>query len=151
MTLHSLSTGRYRILPELRRIQKEYGYLDRNELKRFSRNSGVPLYRLQAVASFFPHFRLAPATSVTVKVCRDTACHLAGAASTLEDLRLLASDGVLVEGVSCLGRCDRAPAVCIAVCQAPGEAPEQEFYYLGRRSRKPIMTRAGRATHHAAG
>lgn len=130
MTLSSLSTGRYRILPELRRIQKEYGYLDRDELKRFSRNSDVPLYRLQAVASFFPHFRLAPATGVTVKVCRDTACHLAGAASTLEELCLLASDGVRVEGVSCLGRCDRAPAVCIAVHQEP----EHELFYLGRKT-----------------
>src|ERR1019366_2086806 len=121
MTLSSLSTGRYSILPELRRIQEKHGYLDRDELKRFSKSSGIPLYRLQAVASFFPHFRLTPAPAVTVKVCRDTACHLAGAASTLEDLRLLASDGVGVEGVSCPGRCDRPPAVCIG-----------EFHYLGR-------------------
>jgi formate dehydrogenase beta subunit len=140
MTLHSLSTGRYRILPELRRIQGKHGYLDRNELKRFSSDSGIPLYRLHAVASFFPHFRLTPAPAVTVKVCRDTACHLAGAASTLEQLGSLESkeEGkeVRVEGVSCLGRCDRAPAVCIAVHQAPGEAPaqEREFYYLGRNT-----------------
>ena len=140
MALNSLSTGRYRILPELRRIQEKHGYLDRDELKRFSKDSGIPLYRLQAVASFFPHFRLTPAPAVTVKVCRDTACHLAGAASTLAQLGSLEckEEGkeVRVEGVSCLGRCDRAPAVCIAVHQAPDgdSAPEHEFYYLGRNT-----------------
>lgn len=112
----------------MRRIQEKYGYLNRDELNRFSTKSGIPRYRLQEVASFFPHFRLTPATGVTVKVCRDTACHLAGAESTLERLGSLERKEVSVEGVSCLGRCDRAPAVCIAI----HEAPQREYYYLGR-------------------
>jgi NADH:ubiquinone oxidoreductase subunit F (NADH-binding)/NADH:ubiquinone oxidoreductase subunit E len=128
MTLTSLSTGEFRLLPELRRIQDKHGYLDRNELERFSRNSGIPLSRLQAVASFFPHFRLTPAPAVTVRVCRDLACHLAGAAPVLHELGSMGGKEVRVEGVSCLGRCDRAPAVCIAAGHA------HEFYYLGRNA-----------------
>jgi NADH:ubiquinone oxidoreductase subunit F (NADH-binding)/NADH:ubiquinone oxidoreductase subunit E len=128
MTLTSLSTGEFRILPELRRIQDKHGYLDRNELERFSRNSGIPLYRLQAVASFFPHFRLTPALRVTVRVCRDLACHLAGAAEVLHELGSLEGKEARVEGVSCLGRCDRAPAVCLTAGHA------HEFYYLGRNT-----------------
>lgn len=145
MTPNSPSTRQIQILPAMRRIQGKYGYLDRNELERFSKDSGIPLYRLQEVASFFPHFRLTPAPAVTVRVCRDMACHLAGAASVLEHLGLLESEGVRIEGVSCLGRCDRAPAVCITLNQAPdrgkppdyrsrpgGQVKEHEFYYLGR-------------------
>ena len=139
-------SDRIQILPALRQIQDTYGYLSRKELTRFSKDSGIPLYRLQQVVSFFPHFRLIPAPAVTVRVCRDMACHLAGAASVLEQLLSMASERVGVEGVSCLGRCDRPPAVCIAVNRAPGpgdtpgrletgpQQHEREFYYLGRNA-----------------
>jgi NADH:ubiquinone oxidoreductase subunit F (NADH-binding) len=100
----------------------------------FSQDSGTPLYRLQEVASFFPHFRLTPAPQVTVKVCRDMACHLAGAGAALEQLRAIAGERVCVEGVSCLGRCDRPLAACVEVHQTrnQGGQEEHEFYYSGR-------------------
>src|SRR5579872_7030783 len=44
------------IVPALQRIQRKFGFLKREELERYSKESGVPLYRLQTVASFFPHF-----------------------------------------------------------------------------------------------
>jgi NADH:ubiquinone oxidoreductase subunit E len=119
MTQNSPSTGQLRILPALHRIQDRFGYLKRDALKQFSADSGIPLHRLQEVASFFSHFRLTSAPVVTVRVCRDMACHLAGAPSVLEDLGSLRSEGVHVEGVSWLGRCDRAPTVCIALNQTP--------------------------------
>ncbi len=148
MPLDPQSTGQFGIVPELRRIQDKYGYLHRDELKRFSRNSGIPRYRLQAVASFFPHFRLTPAMGVTVKVCRDTACHLAGAAATLEQLGSLEYKEICVEGVSCLGRCDRAPAVSVTVHQAP----QHEFHYLGRTAEelKRIVSACANGTASAA-
>src|SRR5215471_4021378 len=119
MTTSSSSPSAYhiRILPALRRIQDEFGYLNGNELRKFHKDSGIPLHRLQAVASYFPHFRLAPPPAVTVRVCRDMACHLAGSASLLGDLGSLSHQGLLVEGASCLGRCDRPPAVLIALHQ----------------------------------
>jgi NADH:ubiquinone oxidoreductase subunit F (NADH-binding)/NADH:ubiquinone oxidoreductase subunit E len=134
MTPNSTSTRQLRILPKLRQIQEQHGYLKREDLEEFSKDSGIPLYRLQEVASFFPHFRLTPARAVTVGVCQSLACHLAGAANTLEGLRSLECKDVGVEGVSCLGRCDRAPAVRIAVNddRTPGEVKEYEGYYLGR-------------------
>src|ERR1700732_4505364 len=129
-----LRTHRFQILPALRRIQNRYGYLNRQELVNFSQDSGTPLYRLQEVASFFPHFRLTPAPQVTVKVCRDMACHLAGAGAALEQLRAIAGERVCVEGVSCLGRCDRPLAACVEVHQTrnQGGQEEHEFYYSGR-------------------
>jgi NADH:ubiquinone oxidoreductase subunit F (NADH-binding)/NADH:ubiquinone oxidoreductase subunit E len=115
------------LVPALQRIQEEYGYLKKDALERFSAESGVPQYRLQAVASFFPHFQLSPPKKVVLRVCRDTTCHLAGSAAMLRELRTAAGEHVAVEGVSCLGRCDRAPAACIAM-QGAGH----EHYYLAR-------------------
>jgi NADH:ubiquinone oxidoreductase subunit F (NADH-binding)/NADH:ubiquinone oxidoreductase subunit E len=115
------------LLPALRRIQEEHGYLEPRALARYSEASGEPLYRLQEVAAFFPHFHLAPPRRITLRVCRDMACHMAGAADLMETAKSLAGEEVSVEGVSCLGRCDRAPALCVALARE-----EHARHYLGR-------------------
>ncbi len=108
------------IVQRLREIQNVHGYLPDRELGKLSRDTNTPLYKLQEVASFFPHFRQewSRPPFVEVKVCRDMACHLAGAAELLlgeDGLQPLTKDGkVHLEGTSCLGRCDRAPAVSIS-------------------------------------
>ena len=116
------------LVPALQKIQHEFGYLEHGALKEYSNSSGVPLYRLQAVASFFAHFQLTPPKKVTLRVCRDFSCHLAGSGKMLDELRSTAvGDQVAVEGASCLGRCDRAPSACVAII---GE--HDEHYYHGR-------------------
>jgi NADH:ubiquinone oxidoreductase subunit F (NADH-binding)/NADH:ubiquinone oxidoreductase subunit E len=129
----SPATYQVRILPELHRVQHEHGYLPAAELERFSQSSGIPLHRLNAVASFFPHFRTMPPPRVTLHVCRDMACHLAGSGEMLRELSAMNIDGqVEVKGVSCLGRCDRAPAACVALGKHGDAAGETELYYHGR-------------------
>ncbi|MEP6808976.1 MAG: NAD(P)H-dependent oxidoreductase subunit E, partial [Chthoniobacterales bacterium] len=114
------------VIPALQRIQHQFGYLKPEALQEFSRESGVPLYRLHAVASFYPLFQLTPPKPVTLRICRDMACHLAGSEEMIRELENM-SEHVAVQGVSCLGRCDRAPAACVAVTGA-----EHESYYLRR-------------------
>jgi NADH:ubiquinone oxidoreductase subunit F (NADH-binding)/NADH:ubiquinone oxidoreductase subunit E len=124
-----------RILPELQRVQHEYGYLEPAALERFSRSSGIPLYRIHAVASFFPHFRRAPAPRVTLRVCRDMACHMNGSGKMLADLARLAAPGrVEIEGVSCLGRCDAAPAACMALHDGAGGSVHGAEHYFHAES-----------------
>src|SRR4051812_17293059 len=115
------------LVPALHRIQQQFGYLKREALEEFSVQTGVPLYRLQAVASFFPHFQLTPPKKVTLTICRDLSCHLAGSGTILKELNGLVNEDVAVEGASCLGRCDRAPAACVAL-QGSGH----EHFYHGR-------------------
>src|SRR3954462_2015584 len=115
------------LIPALHRIQQQFGYLKREALQQFSEESGVPLYRLHSVASFFPHFQLTPPKPVTLRICRDMACHMAGSGAMLRDLGASANEHVGIQGVSCLGRCDRAPAACIAVAGS-----EHDHYYHAR-------------------
>jgi formate dehydrogenase beta subunit len=121
------------IVERLRAIQDRLGYLPDTELAEVAREAGVPLYRVQEVASFFPHFRQEwnkPAR-VEVRVCRDLSCHRAGAANLLAGLRELEKLGeVEVEGVSCLGRCDRAPAC--SVSRHGGDRSFHDHVYAGR-------------------
>lgn len=121
------TSHRAALVPALQRIQHEHGYLPREALEDYSAKSGVPLYQLQAVASFFPHFQLTSPKKIVLRVCRDMACHMAGAGAMIRELQALAGDDVAVEGVSCLGRCDRAPAACVSAAEGG-----HEHYFLGR-------------------
>src|SRR6516165_6542768 len=94
---------------QLRAIQERFGYLPRENVERLSAESGVPLHRLHEVISFFPHFRWEKPPDVEVRVCRDLACHVRGAAGCLAGLEAIAcefgnSSRVKVDSVSCLGR-----------------------------------------------
>jgi len=109
------------LVPALHRIQQEFGYLKREALEQLSKDTGVPQYRLQAVASFFPHFLLTPPKKVVLRVCRDSSCNLAGSGNLLRELDALTSEHVTVHGTSCLGRCDRAQAACLSAHGSEGE------------------------------
>jgi NADH:ubiquinone oxidoreductase subunit E len=105
------------IFSELRKIQRQFGYLPADELKALASKIDVPLYRLHGVASFYPHFHLTPPPKVDVRVCQDMSCHLRGADELREELDKTAlqspNANVTISGVSCLGRCDHAPAIAI--------------------------------------
>jgi len=103
------------IVQELQQIQERCGYLPEDELLGLSRRLSVPLHRLHEVASFYPLYRLTPPPAASVQVCRDMACYLHGAAHLRDALQAFGSElgSVVVEGVSCLGQCDRPVAVAI--------------------------------------
>ncbi|MBM80155.1 MAG: NADH-quinone oxidoreductase subunit L [Planctomycetaceae bacterium] len=104
------------IVQELHRIQNIHGFLPDDELRSLSDRTGTPLYRLEEVSSFFPHFLREPPPQVEVTVCRDMTCHLRGSDQIIEKLQALPEcDGkrMSANGVSCLGRCDRAPVTRI--------------------------------------
>lgn len=121
------------IVQKLHEIQERAGYLPRQDLVSLATRLAVPLYRIQEVASFFPHFHLTPPAPVEVHVCRDMACALRGSCALQRDLAARAKargdDKVEVKFVSCLGRCDRAPAARVSL-QETGHALTRN--YLGR-------------------
>jgi NADH:ubiquinone oxidoreductase subunit F (NADH-binding)/NADH:ubiquinone oxidoreductase subunit E len=103
------------LLNDLKAIQERHGYLPEDELRAFSQRTATPLYQIQAVASFYPHFRLRPGPRLAVKVCSDLSCHLAGARRLHQAAEHYAATltGCEVGTASCLGRCDQAPAVAV--------------------------------------
>ena len=102
------------VFDELRSIQRTHGYLPEGELRALAERLEIPLFRLQAVASFYPHFFLKPPARAEVRVCGDMACHRYGANEMRDRLsaRFQGQD-VNIRHVSCLGRCDLAPAIAV--------------------------------------
>jgi NADH:ubiquinone oxidoreductase subunit F (NADH-binding)/NADH:ubiquinone oxidoreductase subunit E len=114
------------LIPKLTAIQREHGWLPREELVRLSRDERRPLYEIEGLISFYPHFRTELPRKVELTVCQDLSCWLHGGEERLAELRSRYGDDVEVEfhTVSCLGRCDVAPAV--AVNERPAPATEAE-------------------------
>ncbi len=103
------------LIPALNAIQERVGWLPREELVALSRDVRRPLYEIEGLVSFYPHFRTDPPVRAEVRLCHDLSCWLRGA-----DQRIAAvqerygadPDVEVVEG-SCLGRCDIAPAATV--------------------------------------
>jgi NADH:ubiquinone oxidoreductase subunit F (NADH-binding) len=98
-------------------IQQRYGYLPQEELEFLALRADVPLYRVQELTTFFPHFRREKPPELSIHVCRSMTCHLRGAPQIVAAAEKVAADHqgrVEVCGVSCLGRCDRAPVAFVS-------------------------------------
>ncbi|NNL84393.1 MAG: nitroreductase family protein [Myxococcales bacterium] len=102
------------VVQSLLALQHRDGWLSPDELRKLSRERGLPLHRLESVASFYTHFRRRPPPKHCVAVCRDLSCALAGP-NAREALGEALRDrpGLEVVEVSCLGRCERAPAAAL--------------------------------------
>src|ERR1700722_12845559 len=94
------------LIPSLNAIQREHGWLPREELVRLSRETRRPLYEIEGLISFYPHFRSESPPRIEVTVCRDLSCWLHGAPERIAELHARYGGDVEVEvrEVSCLGR-----------------------------------------------
>ena len=141
------------LIPALNAIQERVGWLPREELVALARDVRRPLYEIEGLISFYPHFRTDPPKRVALHVCRDLSCWLHGADERIAALRgsgtAQDTDVELVE-VSCLGRCDAAPAVSVnerPAAAADAERPDRRSRARpdgrGLRQRRALRSYAG--------
>jgi formate dehydrogenase beta subunit len=111
------------LIPALNAIQERVGWLPREELVALSRDVHRPLYEIEGLVSFYPHFRTDPPKTAEVRVCHDLSCWLRGADERIAAVKeRYGSDvGVEVVEASCLGRCDIAPAGTVNEVPVPLE------------------------------
>ena len=130
------------LIRELTRLQHERGWLDDDTLRELSKSRRVPLYRLEGLVSFYPHFRRSPPPRVSVHVCRDVTCAMAGSCAIRDELqsRLGDSNDVELCESSCLGRCDSAPAVAVNDVPVPTHSIEALMQWIDGATELPANT-----------
>jgi formate dehydrogenase/NADH-quinone oxidoreductase subunit F len=103
------------LIPALTAIQERAGWLPREELLALSREVSRPLYEIEGLVSFYPHFRTDPPKKVQLSVCHDLSCWLRGSDERIAAARQRYGADAEVEIVerSCIGRCDIAPAASV--------------------------------------
>src|SRR3954454_9205806 len=109
------------LIPALNAIQDRLGWLPREELEELARDVRRPRYEIEGIISFYPHFRTTPPTKVALHVCHDLSCWLRGGEVRIAAVREKYGEDADVElvEVSCLGRCEVAPAVDVNEHPAP--------------------------------
>jgi formate dehydrogenase beta subunit len=109
------------LIPALNAIQERVGWLPREELIALARDVRRPLYEIEGLISFYPHFRTDPRVKAELRVCHDLSCWLRGADERIAAIRErygADAEVEIVEG-SCLGRCDIAPAGTVNEAPVP--------------------------------
>ena len=94
------------LMPALTAIQRERGWLPREALVVLAREMRRPLYEIEGLVSFYPHYRTSPPEGSEVAVCRDLSCRL-----SRDNVEV--PEGAVIHEVSCVGRCDRAPVAIV--------------------------------------
>lgn len=132
------------LIPALHAIQERVGWLPREELVTLARDVRRPLYEIEGLISFYPHFRTEPPKRVALHACRDLSCWLQGADERIAALRERYGQDTEIElvEVSCIGRCDAAPA--LSINEHPATAGEADTLVNAAREGEPppVATRS---------
>lgn len=106
----------------LQDIQREYGFISRDNMESISEYLSLPLSQIYTMATFYKALSLKPKGKYTIKVCNGTACHIRGSQSIKEELMEILNinpgetteDGMFsIEIVNCIGACALAPVMLI--------------------------------------
>jgi NADH-quinone oxidoreductase subunit F len=118
---HEARSRRHLLLPMLHSIQARLGWISAGAVNYASMRLNLPPAEVYGVASFYGMFSMSPRPPVVAHVCDDVACLARGARELCSELdQKLAPAGSPFAGgratwirSSCLGLCERAPAVLI--------------------------------------
>ncbi len=110
------------VLPCLRRIQEDRGYIAETDIDGLVEYLGVPRIQIEEVLSFYTQYRTKPIGRWHLQVCRNVSCSMRSAERILGHLQQklgitpgeTTADGrFTLSTVECLGSCGTAPVVMI--------------------------------------
>ena len=100
----------------------ECNYLTEADIEAFAKGTGVPVSRVHSLASFYSLLSTTPRGRFIIQVCYDIPCYVHNSVNVVKELEKLLKikmgqttyDGLFtIEYSSCLGCCDKAPAMQI--------------------------------------
>jgi NADH-quinone oxidoreductase subunit E len=131
------------VLPCLRRIQDERGYVADEDIAALTDYLGVPRMQIEQVLSYYTMFRRKPIGRWHLQACRNVTCSMRGSERLIDALsRKLGvkpgqttTDGrFTLSEVECLGSCGTAPVVMVNEAYHENLSVEKLDELLGRLS-----------------
>ena len=110
------------LITQLRKIQKQNGFLSEESLKELSKKTKISLTKIFEVATFYSFFSTEKKGKHLILVCNSPSCRLNGSEDiekTFEKLlgirvnQTTKDDMFTLENTSCIGCCDQAPSALI--------------------------------------
>ena len=132
------------VLPCLRRIQEERGFVADTDIDELVAYLGVPRIQIEEVLSYYTQLHRAPIGRWHLQACRNVACSMRGAEGVVAQIgeRLgIAPGETTADGrftlstVECLGSCGTAPVVVVNEAYHDNLSPERLDALLERLAR----------------
>ena len=110
------------VLPCVRRLQEEYGYVRNEDIDELVEYLGVPRIQVEEVLSFYGQFRRAPVGRCHIEMCRNVSCSLLGAERLIDHLsrklgikpgQTTADGQFSLATVECMASCGTAPMIVV--------------------------------------
>jgi NADH-quinone oxidoreductase subunit E len=110
------------VLPCLRRIQEDRGYVANSDIEELAAFLGVPPIQIEEVLSFYTQFRRKPIGRWHLQFCHNVSCSMNGAEHVLAHVEQklgikpgqTSPDGrYTLSTVECLGSCGTAPMMMV--------------------------------------
>ena len=110
------------VLPGVRRIQEDRGYVADSDIEELAAYLGVPQIQIEEVLSFYTQFRRKPIGRWHLQFCHNVSCSMNGAENVLAHVERqlgikpgqTTPDGrYTLSTVECLGSCGTAPMMMV--------------------------------------
>ncbi|MES9858883.1 MAG: NAD(P)H-dependent oxidoreductase subunit E [Sedimenticola sp.] len=106
------------LIEYLHQIQDHHGYLSAANLVALAEELRLSPAEVYETASFYHHFDQvkegeSPPPAITIRVCDAISCDLAGAEALISSLEEGLGEGVRLQRVPCVGRCQQAPVAVV--------------------------------------
>jgi NADH-quinone oxidoreductase subunit E len=110
------------VLPCLRRIQDDRGFVAESDIAELTAYLGVPRIQIEEVLAHYTQFRRKPIGRWHLQACRNLSCSMRGAEGVIEHLgrklgiapgETTADGRFTLSTVECLGSCGTAPVVMV--------------------------------------
>lgn len=117
-----LTNQREALIPILRDIQNEFGYISEESVRKLGLYLNLPSSKIYGVSTFYDEFLFEPKGKLHITVCRGTNCHLSSSLKLLEDIKNhlhiqpgeVSRDGMYSLSITtCMGACGIAPVISI--------------------------------------
>jgi NADH-quinone oxidoreductase subunit E len=122
------------VLPCLRRIQEDRGYVADDDIDGLVSYLGIPRIQVEEVLSFYGQFRRKPVGRCHIQACRNLSCSLRGSERILDHLarklgvapgETTADGRFTLSTVECLAACGTAPVVMVNETYHENMTPEK--------------------------
>jgi len=122
------------VLPCLRRIQEDRGYVADDDIDALVSYLRVPRIQVEEVLSFYGQFRRKPVGRCHIQACRNLSCSLRGSERILDHLarklgvapgETTADGRFTLSTVECLAACGTAPVVMVNETYHENMTPEK--------------------------
>ncbi len=126
--------GSQALLPILQSIQKEKGFVSKEDAWLVSEELGIPIIEIYRTVTFYDLLWIGKKADYEIRVCDSISCAVNGGdriyQAVVTELGLdgegMSKDGrFFVERVNCLGRCDESPAMMVNEDVYTGLTPDE--------------------------